>query len=84
MSNPVDVRFVAFGAAAVVDFLLAAVFHFRLLPFLQADTIKIGRAGSEVPTEQFAVWMALGFIGLGCLCILLAVYFVASGRKKAA
>lgn len=84
MSNLVDVRVIAFGAAAVVDFLLAAALHFRLIPFLQADIIKLGRGGNEVPTEQFLAWAVPGFIGLGCLCLLLAAYFFVSHGKKAA
>jgi len=64
------------------DFLAAAVIHFRLLPFLQADTIKL-RGGSEVPTEQFIAYAVPFFIAIGCLSIFFTVWVIVRRRKAA-
>jgi FlaG/FlaF family flagellin (archaellin) len=65
------------------EFLAAAVIHFRLFPFLQADTLKFGRAGNQIPTDQFVAWAVPIFIALGCFPLLFTVWVIARSIRKA-
>ncbi len=84
MNKSLKFPLIGFIGVAVIYFLAAVVIQFRLLPFLRADTIKYGRAGNPIPTDQFVAWAVPISIGVGCFCILLAVRLVISHRKKAA
>jgi hypothetical protein len=83
MSKSVKFTLIGLIGGSVIEFLAAAVIQFRLLPFLQTDTVKFGRAGNPIPTDQFVAWAVPIFIGLGCLSIFLGVYFVILHRRKA-
>ncbi len=51
--------------------ILGFLFRFRILPFLQADTILSG--GKQVPTEQFAHFVSIFFWGAAALVIALGI-----------
>ncbi len=82
MSKSIVVPLIAFIATAVIEFIAAAAIQFRLFPFLQADTVKFGRGGNPIPTDQFVAWAVPILIGLGCLSIVLAAYLVILRKKK--
>ena len=79
-----SIKFPVIGliGGSVIEFLAAVVIHFRLLPFLQADTVKFGRAGNPIPTDQFVAWGVPILVGLGCFSIFLGVYVFISNRGK--
>ncbi len=83
MDKSLKPALVGLRAAAVVEFLAAAVIQFRLLPFLQEGTVKFGRAGTPIPTDQFVAWAVPLLVGLGSFSVFCASYLVVSRRKKA-
>lgn len=66
------------GVAAMV---LGILFQFRLLPFLEADTILSG--GKQVPTAEFASHLAGIFFLFGTLAILFAVIWLVRKSRRA-
>lgn len=83
MNKPTNIRLIAFGGTAVIEFLAAAVIQLRLLPFLREGTVKIGRAGSPIPVDQFVAWAVPILVALGCLSVFVGAYLVISDRRKA-
>jgi len=63
--------------AAVV---LGVLFKFRLLPFLRSDTILSG--GRQIPTADFAGFMARTFFIFAAASLILAVACVLARRRK--
>lgn len=84
MNKSLKFPLIGLVGAAVIEILAAVVIQFRLLPLLQADTIRFGRAGNPIPTDQFVAWAVPIFVGLACVSILLAAYLVISHGEKAA
>ena len=83
MNKPIIyLKIIIILVGAALEFLAAAVIHFRLLPLLQADTINWGRGG-PMPTEQFVAYAVPILVTLGCFSILLAVVLVILDKRKA-
>ena len=83
MSKPPVAMIIINIVGATIFFLAAAVFHVRLLPFLQADTITL-RHGIVVPTEQFIAYAVPISIAIGCfLFVCIIRVWVTSRRGKA-
>ena len=83
MKNSLKPRLIGLISGATMLFLASAIIGFRLLPILDADTVRVGRAGTEMPTDQFVAWAVPMFAALGCLALLLAIFLIICERKKA-
>jgi len=83
MNNSLKPRLIGLISSAIMLFLASATVGLRLLPVLDADTVRIGRGGTEIPTDQFVAWAVPMFAALGCLSLLLAIVLIICERKKA-
>ena len=81
MNSSTKASLIGLIGGAIVAFLASAIIQFRLLPALQADTVRIGRAAAEMPTDQFVAWAAPMFFALGCFAIVLASIRVVLARN---
>jgi hypothetical protein len=59
---------------------LGMLFKFRALPFLKAETILSG--GKQVPTADFASFMANGFFIFGFGTFVVAIAYLAFQKKR--
>jgi hypothetical protein len=59
---------------------LAAAFHYRILPFLKADTVVSG--GHLVPSQEFADSSARLFLCFAPVCLILGLTKFYLGRKR--
>ena len=82
MNKPILVQVFGLIAASAFLFLAAAAVHFRLLPFLEADTIVL-RGGEPMPTEQFVSIAVPVLVVLGCLSVVGTAAWVYFARRKA-
>jgi hypothetical protein len=66
------------GVGALV---MGTLFKYRVLPFLKDDTILSG--GKQMPTADFAAFMARGFYIFGAACVIGSlIWFAVRATKK--